>query len=773
MELHATSRRGIFSVADGITRIFLVGLAAILPFFIIPLPYAAVAQSKVLFIAAVVIIAIIVWVYARLTEGIVHVPQSSLVYVSMLLPIAYLISTLATGWNTASLVGQGTEQDTLAAVALMSSLFVLTAFAFVGNNAAMRLVVQGLVLGLIGLFALEALYVFFPQWFSLGGALVGQTANPFGSWHDLGIIAGLSFFISVMLWRADYFTGWKRYIPIALSLCAAFFLIVIHFNDVLWATAILFGITVAAVARTSLSHDGLTPVQTLRRVAVPFALAVVLAGAAFFGTKIWDKLPAPIQIVQTEVRPSWQGTFDVAKQSLQAPGEFIFGSGPNSFIREWGLHKPTSVNATPFWDSDFNYGVGIIPTSIFTAGAIGLIAWAALILVMLGLVWRFVRESRPLSHGRALFGVTLVSIAYLVAYYMIYTPGTALTAATFIGLGFLAVLATGDAPLRVVRIGVSNIGDGIRMLILVVIVLAAIAAAGIVGREVLSNIFVNKAAYIYQNSNDVAQSGNVLGVALLISPRNDRAHRAAAELGIVELAKQIKETDPNNQAAAQKLKVTLQDTIQHGLTAVSIDGTNYQNWLLLAQVYSNLAGANIAGAYDQAKTAYEKAFAAHPTNPVPKFRLAQLAVAAGDRASARTYLQDALKLKPDFAAAQFLLSQVEAADGKGDAAVTAATAAVQQVPQDPLGWFNLGYILYAGQSYQNAAQALAQAVQLAPDYSNALFYLGLSLYHVGDKADAVIALDRVVQLNPGEAWVAQVSANIKAGKDPMAGVQQK
>ena len=323
-----------------------------------------------------------------------------------------------------------------------------------------------------------------------------------------------------------------------------------------------------------------------------------------------------------------------------------------------------------------------------------------------------------------------------------------------------------------IRIGVSSAMEGIRMLIVVVLVVAAIAAAALIGREVLSNIFVNQAAYIYQSSNDAARAGKALETALLISPRNDRAHRAAAELGIVQLAKQIAETDPKNAEAAAALKDTLQSTIQHGLTAVSIDGTNYQNWLLLAQVYSNLAGANIAGAYEQAKTAYEKAFAAHPTNPVPKFRLAQLAVAAGDRASARAYLHDAIALKPDFAAAQFLLSQVEVADGKGDAAVTAASAAVQLVPQDPLGWFNLGYILYAGQSYQNAAQALAKAVELAPDYSNALFYLGLSLNQLKDKADALIALNRVAQLNPGVTFLTQMIANIQAGKDPGTGIGQ-
>ena len=195
----SSSHRGAFSVADGIGRIFLIAVVFLLPFFVIPLPYAAIAQGKVLLAAVLFIFAALIWAYARLVEGSVAVPRSPLVYVSVLLPVAYLISTLMTGWNNASVVGTGVEQDTLTAVALMSSLFLLSAFAFYGSAAAIRLMIQGLVLGLVALFALEALYLYIPQWFSLGGTFAGQTANAFGSWHDLGIVAGLSLFLSVTI----------------------------------------------------------------------------------------------------------------------------------------------------------------------------------------------------------------------------------------------------------------------------------------------------------------------------------------------------------------------------------------------------------------------------------------------------------------------------------------------------------------------------------------------------------------------------------------------
>ena len=763
-----SSSGGSFSVADGVARILLIILAALVPFSLIPLPYAAVSQGKVLILASIFTLALLIWAYARLSEGALHVPRSVLLYVSALLPIAYLLSTVVTGWSSLSLVGAGLEQDTLAAVAFMTGLFLLTGFLLYDNATGVRLFLQGFSLGLLVLFAFEVLYVFFPEWLSLG-TLSGQTANAFGSWHDLGILAGLSLFLAFGLFQSDFYKGWTRAIPVALGILAFATLILVHFGDIFWATGALFLAAGIAIARSAFVV-GRSVSTALQNASVWLVVGVVLCGGGFVGAQVWDKLPAQVRIVQTEVRPSWQGTLDIARQSLLSPTDLIFGTGPNSFIREWGQHKPAGVNQTPFWNSDFNVGVGIIPTSVFTSGAIGLIAWAALILVMLSLLVHFVLDRRTITAPRALFGMTLLAAAYLVVYHMIYTPGTALTAITFLSLGLLAALAANEA--RSIRIGVNSMWGGVRMVALVVLVLAAIAAAGLMAREVLSNILINRAAFIYQETNDVAAASRALGKAFAVSPNNDRAHRAAAELGVVRLSQLMQETDPNNAQATQQLQSTLQETIRHGLNAVSIDSSNYQNWLLLAQVYGNLAGVNVEGAYDQARAAYDSAAQANPTNPLPKFRLAQLLLIKNDTAGARDALNAALTLKPDFAAAHYLLSQVEASAGNGDAAVQAALSAAQLVPEDPLGWFNLGFILYSGAAYQDAAVALQQAIQLAPDYSNALFYLGLSAYQLQQYEAAAQIFDRIAQLNTDIAWIPQVSANLRGGKQPFEGIPE-
>jgi len=755
---------------DAFARWILVALFALLPVFLIPYPWVAISQGKVLLAAGVAIIAAVTWAIARLFEGAIRVPKASLLYVGLLLPLAYVISTAVGGWNNTSLVGNGVEQDTLVAVVLWYALFAISAFVFHDHRSGIRASVRAFIFGLTVLGILEVLYIFLPAQFSLG-ALSGLTANPVGSWHDLGIISGLSLFLSIALFRSGIFNGLWRIFPILLGALSLFLLIVIHFQDVFWATTALCAAGFIAVVRAALQAEGVSITDAVARALPWLVVGVMMTLLALFSIQIAEKLPPPIQITEVEVRPSWQGTFDIAKQSLDAPTTLLFGSGPNSFIREWGLHKPASVNLTPFWNSDFNYGIGVIPTSIFAVGLFGLLAWAAILLVLLGLIFRFVREVRPLTPGRTLFGTLAVAVAYLVTFHMIYTPGVAVTGITFLLIALLAIAASGDAPPRRGQVNIRSVLSIITLIMLLIFTTIMVAVAGYAGREVLSNIYVNKGSYVYQNAHDIGGAGRAIQTALRISPQNDRAHRAAAELGIVELSELLAQGTADDATRAQ-LQQTLQNTIQHALTAVEIDSANYQNWLSLAQIYSNLAGANVDGAFENAKNAYEQALQAQPTNPVPLLRLAQVAVAQGDIASARDHLQQAIALKPDFAAAYFLLSQVEAADGKGDPAVAAAAQAAQLVPTDPIGWFNLGYILYTGKSYENAVASLERAASLAPDYANAMFILGLSYNALGRTDDAIIVIQRVAALNTSETWLAQLIANMREGKDPFAGIQQ-
>jgi tetratricopeptide (TPR) repeat protein len=755
--------------ADIVARISLIALLGLFPFFVAPLAWVTVPQSKVLFALAILVFALFAWLIARIVDGAVHIPRSALLYAGAFLPIAYLISTAFTDWSRQAIVGHGVEQDTLVSITIWYALFALVSIILYGNRTLVRQATRSLTVGLTILLGFSVAYVFFPAELSLGGLLRATTSNLFGTWHDIGVLAGLSLFLAFAMYLSRIFTGMWRIVPVVLGLLSVFMLVVIHFQDIFIGTAVLMLAGAIAVFRSAHGADGVSMRQAALRVVPWLVAAIAFGGLAVYSTSIVTMLPQKLKIEEVEVRPSWQGTFEVARQSLDAPSALLFGSGPNSFIRAWGQHKPASINLTPFWNTDFNYGIGVIPTSIFAVGLFGLVAWGAMLLIVLGLLLRFVREVRPLSTSRVLFGTSLLASIYLIGFHLIYTPGVAVTGFTFLMLGVLVATAS-EAQQRVVRTGISSVSGMLALIALVVVAAIVFFAALYGGREVLSNAYINKAVFAYDAGQDVAAARSAVNQALAISPRNERAHRAAAELGIIELAALLAQGAPQDDAARAALQEGVQSTIQHGLTAVEI-GSNYLNWLTLAQIYSNLAGVNVEGALDASRNAYEKAFEARPTNPLPKLRLAQVAVARSDLNAARTYAQEAIALKADFAAAHFLLSQIEATSGNGDAAVTAAAQAVQLTPSDPVGWFNLGYILYSGGAYDTAVSALERAVTLNQTYANAIFILGLSYNALGRTNDAVMAMEAVSNLNPQETWMPKLIANIKAKKDPFLGLQ--
>lgn len=249
-----TSASGSFHVADGIARLIGIALFAFVPFFIIPVSWASVAQGKMFLVATLVILAALAWLVARLLEGAVHVPRSALFYAAALLPLAYLLSMLVSGVTLNALVGQGVEQDTLAASVVWFSAFALSAMLLFGNPAAIRLAIQAFAGGLTALLVFQTLYILMPTWFSLG-LLSGKTTNLLGSWHDLGIIAGLALFLSAALLASGFAAGWQRAVLALLGAASLFLITIVHFRDIFFAAAALFLLASIVIVRTGVAQD--------------------------------------------------------------------------------------------------------------------------------------------------------------------------------------------------------------------------------------------------------------------------------------------------------------------------------------------------------------------------------------------------------------------------------------------------------------------------------------------------------------------------------------
>lgn len=757
------------SISYAISRLSMLLSLVLLPFFVVPVPWMTTAQSKVALVAFLLAVSAIAWVIARLLEGTVRVPVAAVLAIGALLPLAYLTSILTTGITSLSLFGTGIEQDTLASALLWFSALTLSALAFSENPLRSIDALRALLLGGLILVIAQIAHLFFPAPLSFGGALAWQDGNLLGSWHDFAILLGFFAFLGIALTKSPAAEGKWRYLFVVLSITSLLFLVILNLADVwiaLGSVSLLF-----LLYRVFISYRSQESGASLLRANVLWiVLILVSVFFLFFGNFVNNSLPSSVRIAHFEVRPSWQGTFQISQRVLVRPATLFFGAGPNTFMHEWGLYKPVDVNTTQFWNTDFNSGIGSIPTSFVTVGIVGVLAWTILLAALLWLTGVILfRRSFPPSPADSYKNVAeplAFATVFLFSFYVLYVPGPALSILPFLLFGVLVALAgcLGFVPTQTWSVdtktwtGITRI---IGVLVFGIIVVFAVAGTG---RALISDATLNRGILLYNELGDVSRATDLVISATRIAPENDRARRAAVELGILQLRKLVVEADPDSAESRTILQDTLSRTIDHALKAVSTNSDSYQNWLELASLYSNLAGVKVEGAYENARSAYSRAQAANPANPLPLLQLAQLELLQNNLDSALQNLASAIELKRDFAPAYYLASQIYASQNDLQSAFLSAAQTAQYAPDDPLAWYNLGLIAYSGENYADAATALKRALALQPQYADALYVLGLAYYKQGMIQESLQTFTDLNNLDPGPQQVVQFLENLRAGK---------
>ena len=589
-----------------------------------------------------------------------------------------------------------------------------------------------------------------------GLGIFSSTDSVVGLWDELAIVCGLYILFATLAWKSPAAAGrWKWLFAATglLSVAVLYATLSLH----VWI-AVIVGLLVASVlawleSRRQLSEPRVLLYGGSAAAALILCLSTILVA---------PYMPERLQQLSVYVRPSWVGTWHIVKGVYSSPKNALVGTGPQTFDRDWTLHKPTDINTTVFWNVDFAAGVGFIPTEVITVGALGILSWLSVFAASIWAAIVYIRRRRP----DALIFTYLASVLYLLYQHLVFVPGIVLSVLLFLLLGVVAIALQErrfELPLRAYTWRMT--------------LFSAIAVVGLCGslvllvlgvRDTYADTLINRSIDAFSRSGDIEHSLSLLQRALAIDPRNDRAQRASVELGLLQL-RQLAQ----NSAPAEELQRTIQQTIEHGLRAVSINGGDYQNWLALAGLYKNLAGAGVEGAYQNARDAFERAVRANPSNPLLYLQLAQVAIAQRDFAGALQHLSKAIELKPDLPAAMYLRSLVHAEQKNLDMALADAQLVVQLRRSDPLGYYTIGRIYYAREEYDKAAASLEAAVTLRSEYSDALLLLALSYDELGREEDALRMLMRLESLNPEIDVIKQAIQNVRAGKPGADALQQK
>jgi tetratricopeptide (TPR) repeat protein len=469
------------------------------------------------------------------------------------------------------------------------------------------------------------------------------------------------------------------------------------------------------------------------------------------------------------VRPSLDATWSVMKSTLKT--DVLLGSGPATFNTEWQKHKPEGINLSQFWNTSFPAGYGLLPTFVVTTGLLGAVAWILFLVlyVRLGIRALFVGAEDRLSQF-FLVSSFFASI-FLWVMSIVFVPRVTVFALAFLFSGIFVAVAMSEG---VVGRSSVSFGHNAKLSFMAVLILIALLV-GNVGfvyasvRNSLSNVSLARANELLQHG-EIDSSAEELTKAINMSDEGLH-YRALAEVYIQKISSIVNNSSIPDTERAQAFQDTLRASIAAAQRATEVDPSNYENWIVLGQIYESLIPAplSVQGAYENAKKAYEEGLKRNPHSPEVLLFLARLEITNGNNQGARQFIEKSLAEKNNYAEAYFILTQMELGQNNLKQAVKSAETLAILSPNNPGVFFQLGLLKYNDGDFRGAAEALSEAVRIVPEYANAKYFLGLSLSKLGMKDLAIKEFRDLKKTNPDNQEVTLILANLEAGADPFKG----
>lgn len=336
-------------------------------------------------------------------------------------------------------------------------------------------------------------------------------------------------------------------------------------------------------------------------------------------------------------------------EGFKNPRLFFLGAGPENFLLAFHLFRDAAYNTTELWATRFNVSSTEILQIMTTTGLIGVASWLAVFLLSL-------RQARLLKQSRSLF-------VYLFTLFVMFliTPFTTITW-ILLGLGLLALnlellhqLPNRIRHLQVMLTAIqlyslnqrgNNENGGRGFAIGAVILLTLLAGTSVlwVGR-----VFGAQMAYYLSlqaaSENDGIATYNRQQLAKNLQPRDPAYRRTFASTSLA-LATSLSQQEERTEEQEQIMLQLIQQAIQEGRNAVSLDPNSTESWETLAAIYEQLL--SIEGANEWALAARVTAVQTDPVAPQLRLALGDLYLSQAATPSAQSMYEQTIQLKPDW-----------------------------------------------------------------------------------------------------------------------------
>lgn len=748
----------------------LLVVTALLPVFFVPMSFISLQFSTSLLFSFGVIVSAILYIVYGITTGSLDLPRPAKYTLGFLaiVPLVYTLAGISKGFSRMAFFGYTFDTST---VGFMVLAFVYLFMVSIFFREKSKITLAYKAFGVSSLvYTIFVLVRILSQGKMLTfGVLPNVTTTMLGSWNNLAILFSITSLLSLLAIEMLSLSKLQKGLSYAGLVVSLFFLALVNFTSVWMILAIVsFLVVLYKVFYSEGELPAISLKEKLGKVSVVPVLVMAVSLVFFFGSNSYGLfLASKLKTESVEIRPSFGTTMEIARNTLRTSP--LFGSGPNTFIKEWSAYKPTDIVSTVFWNTDFPSGVGLMPTFLVTTGLIGMLAWLLFLgfFVYLGFKSIFIKmeDSKMRYFIVSSFFVSLFT--WIVSF--VYVPSTPILALSFFftGIFFASVYAAGIIPVSSRQFNTNPRLGFISSLVMVASLVGVVSLGYGLFKNSLSLWYFQKSSYALNTENNSKLSEEFMLKAIVTVP-NDVYYRSLSEIQLVKL-NEILSQDPakvKQEEVQKQFTDGLLAAVTSGVSAKDRDPSNYLNWVALGRVYDavSIPQLNIAGSYESAQIAYIEALKLNPKNPGIFMLLARLAVNKNDLNQARNYAQQAIQVKNNYLDAYFLLSQIEVSTNNIRSAIQSVTAASVIDPTNPAIFFQLGLLKYNVQDFDGAIEALEKAVTMTPDYANAKFFLGLSYEATKQREKAIKQFEDLSVSNPDSQEVKLILDNLKAGK---------
>ncbi len=768
---------------DKIAYGILIALAFLLPVFFIPSLSVTFQLMKMFLLAISVLVAFLLWVVARLKDGVITLPKTWLLVFASLIPVSVFVSALTIDPKISmptAFIGQGGEVGTVASTLVLFLVMALVVMLVRSRSRAKAIFIAFfMATAVIALFEIIRL-IPGTDIFSFG-VFTDKASNFIGKWNELGIFFGLPIVFSMLalenlaLKKSHKILVWVAYVVslvlfVAVNFSLAFYLIGILS---LLLFVYLYVFNKQALVKVTSEEDTTGVAQGVEKKKFPispiitFIVALVFIVDGFIAnTPLHTKILTTLQINQSEVALPWGATAEISWSSLKE--DPIFGAGPNRFVNRYLVSKPLDINSSVLWSADFNYATGLIPSFVVTTGLFGTISWILFLLAFFFLGIKYLLLG--MSAQRYLSASSFIAAGYLWIISIFYVPNIVLFALAFLFSGLFVALLVQEKGMKTVSLTfLKNPKVGfVSVLVLVVVMILTVAGLYKYSQRFLSGYYFQQSLVDLNVKGDIALAEMNMLKAVEYS-KIDLYYRSLSEINLLKIDRLLATTSTDKEFITRQFDQYSIGAIDSAKEASRIDPLNYQNRASLGRIFEAFVPLGVTGAYQAATKVYLEAVKLNPNNPTLFLILARLEVTNKKLADAKKYIAKALEIKPDYGEALFLRSQLELSEGDSKAAIATMITVASLYPTDPNVFFRLGLLQYNNKDYSSAVPSFERSVILYNYYSNARYFLGLSYANLNRDKDAIIQFEIIKKIDTNsKGEVDPIIANLKAGRAALA-----